>query len=399
MATKAPALCGALPSPPCCGCCSCALAATLRYSLSGDPESLRTPLKPYAATLARAAFSLLPLLPSRASALLVCWSPLACFPPRPRCGWSCLPASLSVVLVGVCGFPPLWFWFGLLAWLGFLLGWVCLVFLCVGGFGLFSLFRASRLLALPDVSLDWDIRISAFTCTTKVLIDHCACVSVSRLDSFTCTVEFRRSTTSYLSCFSVTIRWVLRWGWLMIVDPNNARTPPLDLLPLSSFVGLGGLLIRLCFCFGLAVLLLGPSSTYLLFCKGVGCGRPEPWTWLLQRVALVRTSGTLCWTVWSAREQQSLRTWIVSFFLDQRFFSWPTRRESGLYSGFQADLSFCYAAMHCSFLLRRRHSGSTWTVLQIFSVWRRRNNAYFDDVSVMLQACRWAQLPGADYAW
>ena len=181
------------------------LAATLRYSLSGDPESLRTPLKPYAATLARAAFSLLPLLPSRASALLVCWSPLVCFPPRlavvglaclPRCplSWLVFVASSFVVLV----------WF--VAWLGFLLGWVCLVFLCVGGFGLFSLFRASRLLALPDVSLDWDIRISAFTCTTKVLIDHCACVSVSRLDSFTCTVEFRRSTTSYLSCFSVTIR-------------------------------------------------------------------------------------------------------------------------------------------------------------------------------------------------
>ena len=36
----------------------------------------------------------------------------------------------------------------------------------------------------------------------------------------------------------------------------------------------------------------------------------------LQRVALVRTSGTLCWTVWGAREQQSLRTWIVSFFLE-----------------------------------------------------------------------------------
>ena len=35
----------------------------------------------------------------------------------------------------------------------------------------------------------------------------------------------------------------------------------------------------------------------------------------LQRVTLVPTSGTLCWTVWSAREQQSLRTWIVSLFL------------------------------------------------------------------------------------
>ena len=60
----------------------------------------------------------------------------------------------------------------------------------------------------------------------------------------------------------------------------------------------------------------------------------------LQRVTLVRTSGTLCWTVWSAREQQSLHTWIVSFFLDPRLISRPTRRESGLYSGFQANPLF-----------------------------------------------------------
>ena len=37
----------------------------------------------------------------------------------------------------------------------------------------------------------------------------------------------------------------------------------------SRFVGgLVDLLIRLCFCFGLAVLLLGPSCPHLLFCKG-----------------------------------------------------------------------------------------------------------------------------------
>ena len=30
---------------------------------------------------------------------------------------------------------------------------------------------------------------SAFTCTTKALIDHCTCVSVRRLDRFTCTVD------------------------------------------------------------------------------------------------------------------------------------------------------------------------------------------------------------------
>ena len=30
----------------------------------------------------------------------------------------------------------------------------------------------------------------------------------------------------------------------------------------------------------------------------------------LQRVTLARSSGTLCWTAWGAREQQSLRTLI-----------------------------------------------------------------------------------------
>jgi hypothetical protein len=69
---------------------------------------------------------------------------------------------LSVVLVGVFGSPSfvVLVWFVGVAW--FLFGWVCLVFLCVGGFGLFSLFRVLRLLASPDVSLDWDIRIFCF---------------------------------------------------------------------------------------------------------------------------------------------------------------------------------------------------------------------------------------------
>ena len=40
----------------------------------------------------------------------------------------------------------------------------------------------------------------------------------------------------------------------------------------------------------------------------------------LQRVGVVRTSGSLCWTVWSAREQQSLRTWIVSFYFESAVF-------------------------------------------------------------------------------
>ena len=40
MATKASALCGALPSLPCCGCCSCALDAALRYL----PRVIQNPL-------------------------------------------------------------------------------------------------------------------------------------------------------------------------------------------------------------------------------------------------------------------------------------------------------------------------------------------------------------------
>ena len=34
----------------------------------------------------------------------------------------------------------------------------------------------------------------------------------------------------------------------------------------------------------------------------------------LQRVTLARSSGTLCWTAWGAREQQSLRT-LIGFLL------------------------------------------------------------------------------------
>ena len=54
----------------------------------------------------------------------------------------------------------------------------------------------------------------------------------------------------------------------------------------------------------------------------------------LQRVTLVQTSGALFWTVWSAGEKQSLRTWIVRFFLGSAANQLPTRRKSSLYSGF-----------------------------------------------------------------
>ena len=165
-------------------------------ALTGDPESLRTRLKLYAPTLACAAFSsCLCCLPGVRS-FLVCWSPLAFFPPRPRVAWSCLPASLSVSWLVFLS-PPSWFWFGLLRACFCLLG--LSGFLCVDGFGLFSLFRLSRLLARPTSVWTGTFVYFALTCTTKVFIDHSTCVSVRRLDGFTCTVEFHRSTTSYFN--------------------------------------------------------------------------------------------------------------------------------------------------------------------------------------------------------
>ena len=50
---------------------------------------------------------------------------------------------------------------------------------------------------------------------------------------------------------------------------THTHTRHFDFLPLYYFCwGLVRLLIRLCCCLGLAVLLLGPSGTYFLFCKG-----------------------------------------------------------------------------------------------------------------------------------
>ena len=173
---------------------------------------LRTPLKLYAPTLACAAFSLLPLLPSLASALSLFAglrlpsSPraLALFGPvcPPRC-----PLSWLVFLAP----PPSWIWFGLLAWPGFcLVGFVW--FFCVLVVSGCFLFFASCVCWLRPTSV-WTgtFVYFAFTCTNKALIDHCTCVSVRRLDRFTCTVEFHRSTTSYFKWLCVTIRWVLRW--------------------------------------------------------------------------------------------------------------------------------------------------------------------------------------------
>ena len=86
---------------------------------------LRTPLKLHApAFLACAAFSLLPLLPSRASALsLFAGLRLPSSPRAPFLPLLVLPASLPSVLFGFVGFPPF-----LLVWLFLVFVWCFFVF-------------------------------------------------------------------------------------------------------------------------------------------------------------------------------------------------------------------------------------------------------------------------------
>ena len=78
--------CETLPSTPCCGCCSGAFLPALRYSPSGDPEPLWTPLELHAPTCpTRAAFSppVLCCLPWRLLPLAAAGS--ACFLPSRPC--------------------------------------------------------------------------------------------------------------------------------------------------------------------------------------------------------------------------------------------------------------------------------------------------------------------------
>ena len=205
--------------------------------------SLRTPLKLHTPTfLACAAFSLLPLLPSRASVLslfagfrllsspcalvsvgplcppccswswlvLVAPSPLwVWFVLRPCFGWSALPALLFVVLVGaggslsfvglVCFAGVACFLFGLFVWCFFV---VCL--------WLVFRFRVVLLLFPPLSFFSGPFVCFAPTCATKVLVYHCTCVSDRRLDRFTCTVYLHRVTMFLLQCSCVTICRVLR---------------------------------------------------------------------------------------------------------------------------------------------------------------------------------------------
>ena len=129
---------------------------------------LRTPLKLHAPAL----LGLCCFLPPASAAFpgvrsfRVCWSPLAFLPPRPRSVWSCLPALLPAVLVGVCcssSFVDLGCFVGV-AW--FLFCWVCLVFLCGGCLCWFLSFASCFCwLRLTSVWTGTFV-YSAFTCAT-----------------------------------------------------------------------------------------------------------------------------------------------------------------------------------------------------------------------------------------
>ena len=172
LATKASALCGALPSTPCCGCCSCASRSVTRYSPSCDPVyPSDTPKAARARLLGFCCFLPPVLLPSRASALSFL-AGLRLFP-SPRAlvllGFVCPPCGPLSWLVLVAP-PSVCFWFVLLAWPVLWFVWFAW-FRCVVRPWLVSLFCVLLLVASPHVILDRYARIYFdFTCTTKAFI-------------------------------------------------------------------------------------------------------------------------------------------------------------------------------------------------------------------------------------
>ena len=159
---------------------------------------LRTPLKLYGLCC----FSLVPLLPARASALSL-FAGLR-LPSSPALSlWLVLSACLVVRCPGWCFLLPLLRGCGLVCWRGLVFVWLDLSgFSVCWCFGLFSLFCVLRLMASPDVSLDWDIYILLSPAPLRPSL----IIVLVYLDRFTYTVEFHRSTTSYFNWFRVTIR-------------------------------------------------------------------------------------------------------------------------------------------------------------------------------------------------
>ena len=174
-------------------------------------NTLRTPLKLHApAFLACAAFSLLSCcLPGRL--LFPSLMASACLlPPAPSFCWA-LSARLVVLCLGWCLWLLLLCGLGLSSWRGLffvLLGLFCFVVLFVPGWFLFFVFCFWWLLLTPFWS--GTLVFFCFHLHYSGLYHNWTCVSVRRLDRFTCASDFHRFTMLLLLCYCVTIRRVLR---------------------------------------------------------------------------------------------------------------------------------------------------------------------------------------------
>ena len=187
------------------------LAPSLRYSPSCDPEYPSDTAKAARARLLGLCCFLPPvLLPSRASALSFLDG--LRLSPSPRAlvllGFVCPPCGPLSWLVLVAP-PSVWSWFVLLAWPVFcFVGFVW--FRCVVRPWLVSLFCVLLLVASPHAILVRYARVICFHLHYSGLYHNWTCVSVRRLDRFTCASDFHRFTMSLLLCYCVTIRRVLR---------------------------------------------------------------------------------------------------------------------------------------------------------------------------------------------
>ena len=140
---------------------------------------------------------------------LPCWPPLVSSPRAlVLLGFVCPPCGPLSWLVLVAP-PSVWSWFVLLAWRVFcFVGFVW--FRCVVRPWLVSLFCVLLLVASPHAMLVRYARVICFHLHYSGLYHNWTCVSVRRLDRFTCASDFHRFTMSLLLCYCVTIRRVLR---------------------------------------------------------------------------------------------------------------------------------------------------------------------------------------------
>ena len=176
----------------------------------------------------------------------------------------------------------------------------------------------------------------------------------------------------------------------------------LDLPPLSSSgCGLVFLFFRL---FGVSARVfccLVPLALTSYSVRGVGCSRPEPWTRLHCSESHLREPVVLSAGQSGAPvKQQSLRTWIVSFFFGSAVTQLAhSSGEWRLLWISRLTHCFWYVAMHCRYFAETKtlweHLNSSANTFQLGA---------FETMHVLMmslqlrQACRQSQQLGADHA-